>query len=80
MHALAPMAMQEKAMTVGIIEGWYIDQRDDGSFVVQDYHGIVAGPFGKKEEAFKAALMLPKAQRTLASGFRGEVRAFGGTA
>lgn len=42
------------------VNGWEIRRRDDGSFGVYDLHGLVAGPFGRRESAVNAALLLPK--------------------
>jgi hypothetical protein len=42
------------------VDGWEIRDRPDGAFGVYDAHGLLAGPFGTKEEAMKAALSLPK--------------------
>jgi hypothetical protein len=37
-----------------------VQPRNDGSFVVRDAHGIVAGPYGSRTVAFAAALRLPR--------------------
>jgi hypothetical protein len=42
------------------VDNWEIRYRPDGSFGVYDVHGLLAGPFGTKEEAMRAALGLPK--------------------
>jgi hypothetical protein len=44
-----------------VVDGWEIRRRDDGSFGVYDFHGMLAGPFGTKEAAMAAALRLPRA-------------------
>jgi hypothetical protein len=46
--------------TSGIVDGWEIRRRDDGTFGVYDFHGLLAGPFGTKEAAMAAALRLAK--------------------
>lgn len=43
-----------------IIDGWEIAATEDGGFSVADRHGMVAGPFGRREEAMAAALRLPR--------------------
>jgi hypothetical protein len=42
------------------INGWEVRLRADGGYGVYDYHGLVDGPFGRREEAMAAALRLPK--------------------
>ena len=42
------------------VDGWEIHSRPDGGYGVYDSHGLVAGPFGRKEDALAAALQLPK--------------------
>lgn len=44
----------------GVINGWQIRDRRDGSYGVYDDHGMVSGPHGSKTEAIGAALQLPK--------------------
>ncbi len=46
--------------TVDRIDGWEIRPRGDGGFGVSDAHGLVAGPYGTREEAIAAALRLPR--------------------
>lgn len=53
--------MSEK---VAWVNGWEIRPRPDGGFGVYDLHGLVAGPFGTREEAFEAAMKLPKPARS----------------
>lgn len=53
------------------VDGWEIRHRPDGSFAIHDVHGMIAGPFGTKTEAFAHALKLPKSridQAALAAG------------
>lgn len=45
----------------GIVDGWEVRTRDDGSFGVYDSHGMISGPYGSKSEAIGAALQLPRA-------------------
>ena len=42
------------------VDGWEIRPRCDGSFAVYDFHGLIEGPFGTREEAIAAALRLPR--------------------
>lgn len=42
------------------VNGWEIRRREDGSYGVYDLHGLVEGPFGLRESAINAALLLPK--------------------
>ena len=42
------------------MDGWEIHYRDDGGYGVYDEHGLIAGPFGTKQAALQAALLLPK--------------------
>lgn len=42
------------------VDGLEIHSRPDGGFGVYDSHGLVAGPYGRKEDALAAALRLPK--------------------
>lgn len=42
------------------VDGWEIHSRPDGGYGVYDSHGLVAGPYGRKEDALAAALRLPK--------------------
>jgi hypothetical protein len=42
------------------VDGWEIRHRDDGGYGVSDAHGLVAGPYGTREEAMAAALRLPR--------------------
>jgi hypothetical protein len=42
------------------VDGWEIHSRPDGGYGVYDAHGLVAGPYGTKDAALKAALQLPK--------------------
>ena len=43
-----------------VVDGWEIRQRADGGFGVYDAHGLVDGPYGRKVDAIRAALRLPK--------------------
>jgi hypothetical protein len=45
---------------VAWVDGWEIRPRDDGGFGVYDAHGLIAGPFGTKEQAITAASRLPR--------------------
>ena len=44
------------------VNGWEVRARPDGSYAVCDDHGILAGPFGTRQQAIAAALDLPRAQ------------------
>ncbi len=48
------------------VDGWEIHSRPDGGFGVYDSHGLVAGPYGRKEDAIAAALRLPKHRSSVA--------------
>lgn len=43
-----------------IVDGWKITATGDGGFGVFDAHGMVSGPFGRREQAIAAALQLPR--------------------
>ena len=47
-------------MDTDFIDGWEIHSRPDGGYGVYDDHGLVAGPYGTRQEAIAAALQLPK--------------------
>lgn len=47
-------------ITTDWVDGWEIHYRDDGGYAVYDEHGMLAGPFGTREAAVRAALLLPK--------------------
>jgi hypothetical protein len=49
-----------QAHRTDLIDGWQVIDRDDGGYGVYDEHGLIAGPFGTREGAIKAALLLPK--------------------
>lgn len=49
------------ASVFGIVDGWEVRTRDDGSYGVYDSHGMISGPHGSKSEAISAALQLPRA-------------------
>ncbi len=49
---------------VDIVDGWEVRERADGGFGVYDSHGLVAGPFGMRNEALEAALKLPRQHGT----------------
>jgi len=51
---------------VAWVDGWEVRPRDDGGFAVYDAHGLIAGPFGTKEQAIAEALRLPKPKGTAA--------------
>lgn len=42
------------------IDGWEVHSRPDGGYGVYDSHGLVAGPYGTRQQAIAAALQLPK--------------------
>lgn len=42
------------------VNGWQVRQGRDSGFGVYDLHGMVAGPFGTREEALAEAIKLPK--------------------
>ena len=46
--------------TVDRVDCWEIRHREDGGYGVSDAHGLVAGPYGTREEAMAAALLLPR--------------------
>ncbi|HVW93785.1 MAG TPA: hypothetical protein VHB74_14420 [Devosia sp.] len=46
-----------------IVDGWRIAATADGGFGVFDEHGMLAGPFGCREQAIAAALKLPRPER-----------------
>ena len=46
--------------SVAFVDGWEVRSREDGGFAVYDSHGVVSGPYGTKDEAIAAALLLPK--------------------
>lgn len=46
-----------------IVDGWRIVATGDGGFGVFDDHGMLAGPFGRREQAMAAALKLPRPVR-----------------
>lgn len=48
------------SVQIASVHGWEIHHRADGGFGVYDSHGLIAGPFGTKEAAFNAALLLPR--------------------
>jgi hypothetical protein len=48
--------------TVDRVDNWEIRHREDGGYGVGDAHGLVAGPYGTREEALAAALRLPRAR------------------
>jgi len=48
------------AYKTDLIDGWQVTERGDGGFGVYDEHGLIDGPFGTREGAIKAALLLPK--------------------
>lgn len=50
--------------TVDRVDGWEIRHREDGGYGVSDAHGLVAGPYGTREEALAAALRLPRPRTT----------------
>ena len=45
------------------VDHWEIRHREDGGYGVSDAHGLVAGAHGTREQAFAAALRLPRAPR-----------------
>lgn len=49
-----------------IVDGWRIVATGDGGFGVFDDHGMLAGPFGRREQAMAAALKLPRPARRMA--------------
>ena len=46
--------------SAGVVDGWEIRRREDGSYGVYDAHGLIDGPYGHKVDAISAALRLPK--------------------
>ena len=44
---------------VAWVDGWEVRTRPDGSYGVNDDHSMLAGPFGRKDEAIAAAMKLP---------------------
>lgn len=45
---------------IASVQGWEIHLREDGGFGVYDSHGLIAGPFGTRQAAHNAALLLPR--------------------
>jgi hypothetical protein len=48
--------------TVDRVDCWEVRHRDDGGYGVSDAHGLVAGPYGTRQEALAAAIRLPRAR------------------
>lgn len=48
---------------IDVVDGWQVQGRADGGFGVSDNHGLVAGPFGTRQEALAAAMKLPKPRK-----------------
>ena len=49
---------------IASVHGWEIHRREDGGFGVYDSHGLIAGPFGTREAAVNAAMLLPPHRTT----------------
>ena len=48
-----------------VVDGWEVRFRADGGFGVYDSHGLLSGPFGRRDEAIAAARKLPKPRDVL---------------
>lgn len=48
------------SVQIASVHGWEIHRREDRGFGVYDSHGLIAGPFGTREAAINAALLLPR--------------------
>lgn len=48
------------SVQIASVHGWEIHRREDRGFGVYDSHGLIAGPFGTREAAVNAALLLPR--------------------
>jgi len=48
------------------VNDWHIGAGADGGYAVFDTHGLVAGPFGTRAEALRAAVALPKSGEAVA--------------
>lgn len=48
------------SIRIASVHGWEIHLREDGGFGVYDSHGLIAGPFGTRQAAYNAALLLPR--------------------